>query len=210
MEATHRFEIPRLTHLTLHALPRVLEGMIAPVVVFYAGLALLGLNGALVTAVTWVYGGIVVRLVRRRPVPGTLVLAALGVTARAAMAAVTGSAVVYFLQPTLGTMLVAMAFLASVPLRRPLAAKVATDLVPLPEGFLAHRHVHRLFLRLSLLWSLVFTLNTGLSAWLLFRHSIVAYLWIRTPVVALLGAVAVVISVWGFKRCVRGIAVVGS
>src|SRR5262249_53178643 len=99
MESPHRFEIPRLTALLLHALPRVVEGMIAPVVVFYAGLILLGLNGALVTAVAWVYGGILVRVVRRRPVPGTLLLAALGVTARAALAAVTGSAVVYFLQP---------------------------------------------------------------------------------------------------------------
>ncbi len=206
MEATHRFEIPRLTQLALHALPRVIEGMIAPVVVFYAGLALLGLDGALVTAVAWVYGGIAVRLVRRRPVPGTLVLAALGVTARAAMSAITGSAVVYFLQPTLGTLLVAMAFLGSVPLRRPLAAKVANDLVPLPAGFLADQSVHRFFLRMSLLWSLVFTLNTALSAWLLFRHSIAVYLWIRTPAVALLGATAVVISVWGFRRCVRGVA----
>jgi hypothetical protein len=210
MEASHRFEIPRLTDLALHALPRVFEGMIAPVVVFYAGLVLLGLNGALATAVAWVYGGIAVRLVRRRSVPGTLVLAALGVTSRAAMAAVTGSAVVYFLQPTLGTLLVAMAFLASVPLRRPLAAKVATDLVPLPEGLLANQHVHRFFLRMSLLWSLVFMLNTGLSVWLLFRHSIAAYLWIRTPVVAFLGAAAVVISVRGFKRCVRGVALAGS
>jgi hypothetical protein len=210
MEASHRFEIPRLTHLALHALPRVIEGMIAPVVVFYAGMMVLGLNGALITAVGWVYGGIAVRLVRRRPVPGTLVLAALGVTARAAMASVTGSAVVYFLQPTLGTLLVAVAFLASVPLRRPLAAKVANDLVPLPAGFLAHRQVHRFFLRVSLLWSLVFTLNTALSVWLLFRHSIAAYLWIRTPAVALLGAAAVVISVWGFKRCIRGVAVVAS
>jgi Protein of unknown function (DUF3159) len=210
METPHRFEIPRLTHLALHALPRVVEGMIAPVVVFYAGLVLLGLNGALVTAVAWVYGGILVRLVRRRPVPGTLLLAALGVTARAALAAVTGSAVVYFLQPTLGTLLVAMAFLASVPLRRPLAAKVATDLVPLPDGFLKNQRVHRFFLRVSLLWSLVFALNTALSVWLLFRHSIAVYLWIRTPAVGLLGATAVVISVWGFKRCVRGLAVAPS
>jgi hypothetical protein len=59
-------------------------------------------------------------------------------------------------------------------------------------------------------WSLVFTLNTALSVWLLFRHSIAAYLWIRMPVVALLGATAVAISVWGFKRCVRGIETVGS
>jgi hypothetical protein len=210
METTHRFEIPRLTQLALHALPRVMEAMIAPVVVFYAGLVLLGLRGALVTAVAWVYGGILVRLVRRHPVPGTLVLAALGVTARAAMAAVTGSAVVYFLQPTLGTILVAMAFLASVPLRRPLAAKVANDLVPLPDGFVEHQRVQRFFLRVSLLWSLVFTLNAGLSVWLLFRHSIAAYLWIRTPAVALLGATAVVISVCGFKRCIRGVAALPS
>jgi hypothetical protein len=210
MEASHRFEIPRLPRLALHALPRVFEGMIAPVVVFYAGLVLLGLGGALITAVAWVYGGILLRLVRRRPVPGTLLLAALGVTARAAMAALTGSAVVYFLQPTLGTLLVAMAFLASVPLRRPLAAKVANDLVPLPAAFLAHRRVHRFFLRVSLLWSLVVTLNTALSAWLLFRHSIVAYLWIRTPAVAFLGATAVVISLWGFKRCVRGVTAAAS
>jgi hypothetical protein len=210
MESTHRFEIPRLTALALHALPRVIEGMIAPVVVFYAGLLLLGLNGALVTAVAWVYGGIIVRLVRRRPVPGTLLLAALGVTARAAMAAVTGNAVVYFLQPTLGTMLVAMAFLASVPLRRPLAAKVATDLMPLPDAFLAHRRVRQFFLRISLLWSFVFMLNTALSLWLLFSQSISTYLWIRTTAVALLGATAVLISVWSFGRCVRGVTTAGS
>ncbi|GAA4639845.1 hypothetical protein GCM10023196_103080 [Actinoallomurus vinaceus] len=208
MESPHRFEIPRLTALLLHALPRVVEGMIAPVVVFYAGLILLGLNGALVTAVAWVYGGILVRVVRRRPVPGTLLLAALGVTARAALAAVTGSAVVYFLQPTLGTMLVALSFLASVPLGRPLAAKVATDLVPLPEAFLAHHRVRRFFLRISLLWSLTFTLNTAISLWLLFNQSIGTYLWVRTTAVGLLGAVAVLISVWGFKRCVNRVTAV--
>jgi hypothetical protein len=210
MESTHRFEIPRLTALALHALPRVIESMVAPVVVFYAGLFALGLDGALITAVTWVYGGIIVRLIRRRPVPGTLLLAAVGVTARAGMAAVTGSAVVYFLQPTLGTMLVAMSFLASVPLRRPLAAKVASDLVPLPDAFLAHQRVHQFFLRISLLWSLVFTLNTALSLWLLFSQSIATYLWIRTTAVALLGALAVVISVWSFRRCVRRVATVAS
>jgi hypothetical protein len=136
-------------------------------------------------------------------VPGTLLLAALGVTARAVMAAVTGSAVVYFLQPTLGTMLVAVSFLASVPLRRPLAAKVATDLMPLPDAFLAHQRVRQFFLRISLLWSLVFTLNTALSLWLLFSQSIATYLWIRTTAVAFLGAIAVLISVWSFRRCVR-------
>ncbi len=208
MEPPHRFEIPRVTALVVHALPRIIEGTIAPVVVFYAGLALLGLDGALVTAVSWVYGGITVRLVRRRPVPGTLLLAALGVTARAVLAAATGSAVVYFLQPTLGTMLVAVSFLASVPLGRPLAAKLASDMVPLPEEFLAHHRVRRFFRQISLLWSFTFTLNTAISLWLLFSESIGTYLWARTAAVAGLGATAILISVWGFRRCVRRVTTV--
>ena len=58
--------------------------------------------------------------------------------------------------------------------------------------------------------ALTFTLNTALSAWLLFSHSIAIYLWVRTPAVGLLATAAVVISVLGFKRCVRGVAVAPS
>src|SRR3569833_621571 len=65
MEASRRFELPRLPHLAMHALPRVIEGMIAPAVVFYAGLAALGLNGAIMPSIAWVYGGILIRVVRR-------------------------------------------------------------------------------------------------------------------------------------------------
>ncbi|MFC7733602.1 DUF3159 domain-containing protein [Actinomadura keratinilytica] len=115
----HAVEMPRLTTLLRHALPRFVEGVIAPVAVFYAAFALLGLNGGLAAAVTWVYGGIAWRWWRGHGVSAMLVLAALGVTVRAALAAATHSAVVYFLQPTLGTLTVSMAFLASVPLRRP-------------------------------------------------------------------------------------------
>ena len=186
-----------------HALPRFVEGVIAPVAVFYAALVLLGLNGALVAAVGWVYAGILWRVLRGQAVPGMLLLAALGVTVRAILAAVTGSAVVYFLQPTLGTLLVSMTFLTSVPLGRPLAQKLATDMVPLPEAFLAHIRVRQFFLRISLLWSLVFLVNAAISLWMLFHESIGTYLWVRTPLVAGLGAAAVAVSVLGFRRCLR-------
>lgn len=197
------FELPRLTALLRHALPPFLEGVVAPVAVFYAALVLLGLNGALAAAVGWVYAGILWRVLRRRPISGMLLLAALGVTVRAALTAVTGNAVVYFLQPTLGTLLVSMTFLASVPLRRPLAQKLATDMVPLPEAFLAHVRVRQFFLRISLLWSLVFMVNAVISLWMLFHESINTYLVVRTSLVAGLGAAAVLISVLGFRRCLR-------
>lgn len=197
------FELPRVTALLMHAFPRFLEGVIAPVAVFYAALTLLGLNGALAAAVAWVYGGIIYRYVRGHPVSGMLMLAAVGVTVRAATAAATHSAVVYFLQPTLGTLMISMAFLASVPLGRPLAMKLAKDMAPIPEAFFKHDRVHRFFLRISLLWSMVLFTNVAVSLWMLFNQSISTYLWLRTSIVAGLGAIGVVLSVWGFKRLVR-------
>jgi hypothetical protein len=194
------FEMPRLAAMLRHALPRFVEGVIAPVAVFYGGLLLLGFHGALIVAVGWVYAGVLWRVVRRKPVPGALMLAAVGVTVRAVLAAATGSMVVYFLQPTLGTLLVSMSFLCSVPLRRPLAQKIATDLVPMPEVFLRQQRVQRFFLRISLLWSLVFLVNAAVSLWLLLHQSIGVFLWARTGIVAALGAAAVVVSILGFRR----------
>lgn len=199
----HVFELPRVTALLMHALPRFIEGVIAPVAVFYAALTLLGLNGALVAAVAWVYGGIIYRFVRGHPVSGMLMLAAVGVTVRAATAAATHSAVVYFLQPTLGTLIISLSFLASVPLGRPLAMKLAKDMAPIPEAFLKHARVHQFFLRISLLWSMVLFANVAVSLWMLFNESISMYLWFRTGIVAGLGAIGVAVSVWGFKRVVR-------
>ncbi len=197
------FELPQVKALLLHALPRFLEGVIAPVAVFYAALVLLGLNGALIAAVAWVYGGIAYRYLRGHQVPGMLLLAAVGVTVRAVLAAATHSAVVYFLQPTLGTLIVSMSFLASVPLGRPLAKKLAKDMAPIPEAFLRHERVHQFFLRISLLWSMVLFANVIISLWMLFNESIGMYLWFRTGIVAGLGAVGVGVSVWGFRRCLR-------
>ncbi|WP_243708633.1 VC0807 family protein [Actinomadura sp. GC306] len=197
------FELPKIPALLMHALPRFVEGVIAPVVVFYVALVLLGLTGALVAAVAWVYGGILYRYVRGHPVSGMLLLAAVGVTVRAALSAATGSAVVYFLQPTLGTLCVSMAFLASVPLGKPLAMKLAKDMAPIPDAFYKHDRVRRFFLRISLLWSAVLMANVGVSLWMLFSQSISMYLWIRTGVVAGLGAAGIIASVWGFKRVVR-------
>jgi Protein of unknown function (DUF3159) len=203
LPAHHGFELPRLMPLLRHALPRFLEGAVAPVAVFYAAFALLGLNGGLVAAVLWVYAGIGWRYWRGHGVPALMFLAAAGVTVRAVLAAITGSPVVYFLQPTLGTLVVSVAFLASVPLGRPLAQKLAADMVPLPEAFMNHARVRQFFLRISLLWSMVFLVNALISLWMLFNESIGSYLWMRTSMVSALGAAAVAVSILGFKRCLR-------
>src|SRR5258708_39219697 len=46
----HGFDLPRLPAMLRHALPNFVEGVIAPVAVFYAALVLLGFHGALIVA----------------------------------------------------------------------------------------------------------------------------------------------------------------
>ena len=56
--------LPRLTALVRQAAPRLLEGVVAPLAVFYVALAVLGFKWALALTVAWVYLGVVWRLIR--------------------------------------------------------------------------------------------------------------------------------------------------
>ncbi|MEV8637707.1 VC0807 family protein [Streptosporangium sp. NPDC051023] len=195
--------LPRLTALIRQAVPKLLEGVVAPLAVFYAALAVLGLNGALIAAVSWVYAGVGWRLVRRVRVPGTMVLAAIAITVRALLGLWSGSAVVYFLQPELGTICISMAFLASVRLNRPLAQKLTLDYIHLPSSVLRHERVRRFFARITLLWAFVLLANSSVSIWLLLHESIGTYLLVRTSVVALISGLAAAVSVYAFRRVLR-------
>ncbi|MEU9891738.1 VC0807 family protein [Sphaerisporangium sp. NPDC051011] len=197
------FTLPRITALLRQAVPKLLEGVVAPLAVFYTALALLGLDGALIAAVSWVYAGVLWRVVRRRPVPGTMLLAAIAITARAAVGWWTGSAVVYFLQPELGTICISMAFLASVRLNRPLVQKLTLDYIHLPSAVLRHERVRRFFARITLLWAFVLLANSAVSIWLLLHQSIGTYLLVRTAVVAAISGVAIGISIYAFRRVLR-------
>ena len=204
MKSTHPpFPIPRLAALARHATPHVLEATLIPLALFYGGLQLLGLWAALLAALIWSYTSLLRRIVTRKPVPGMLVLGIVGLTARTGLALVTGSAFLYFLQPTLGTVLVASVFVGSVLLGRPLAMRLAVDFMPLPEALLAHHRVRRFFLRISLLWAAVFMANAGISLWLLVSQSLATFLWTRTVASVVLTGGAIAISTWAFRRCVR-------
>ncbi|MER5424752.1 VC0807 family protein [Streptosporangium roseum] len=195
--------LPRLTALVRQAVPKILEGVVAPLAVFYAALAVLGLTGALIAAVSWVYAGVGWRLVRRVPVPGTMILAAIAITVRALLGLWSGSAVLYFLQPELGTICISMVFLASVRLNRPLVQKLTLDYIHLPTAVLKHERVRRFFARITLLWAFVLLANSAVSIWLLLHQSIGTYLLVRTSVVALISGLAVAVSVYAFRRVLR-------
>ncbi len=203
MIPTSPIPVPRLTALARYAAPHLLEATVIPLALFYGGLQLLGLWAALLAALVWSYTSLLRRLVTRRRVPGMLMLGIVGLTARTALALATGSAFLYFLQPTVGTGLVAAVFLGSVLLGRPLALRLAADFMPLSEALLAHHGVRRFFLRVSLLWAAVFMANAGISLWLLVSQSLATFLWSRTVASVTLTGLAVAISTYWFRRCVR-------
>jgi hypothetical protein len=197
------FEMPRLRTLARHALPKLLETTVIPLVLFGGVLHFFGLWGAIAAGLGWSYAAMLRRVVTRQRIPGLLVIGTLTLTARSVLAFATGSSVLYFLQPTLGTALVACAFLLSVVLGRPLAQRIAADFCPIPPHVMADAHVRRCFLGISLLWAVTCLVNASVSVWLQFTQSIGTYVVTKSLTQAALTVVAVGISVVWFKRSVN-------
>jgi Protein of unknown function (DUF3159) len=196
-------EIPRLHSLARHALPNLVEATLVPLLVFYAALWLVGVWGGLIAALVWSYTAIARRLVAGRPVPGLLALGVVGITARTVVAALSGSVFVYFLQPTLTTVLIAGVFLASVPAGRPIAERLAGDFCPLPAAFCGSPPVRRFFARITVLWAFVQLANAALSLWLLITQPVETYVVAKSVTSWGLTAAAVGLSTLYFKWSMR-------
>lgn len=196
------FELPRLRTLARHALPNLVEGSLVPVGLFLVVLHLFGLRGAMVAGLGWSYAAVLRRVVTRQRVPGLLLIGTVTLTARSILAFATGSSVLYFLQPTLGTALVATAFLLSVAIGRPLAQRLATDFCPIPDHVMADAGVRRCFLGMSLLWAVTGFVNASLALWLQFTQSVGTFVVTKSLASTALTVVAVGISVLWFKRTI--------
>ena len=163
-----------------------------------------GPKGAICIALAWNYSALLRRLWRRERLPGVLLIATLGLTARSALALVSkGSLFVYFLQPSLATALLGGAFLLSIPLGRPLAEKLAHDFVPMPPSFFKRPKVRQLFVKISLLWALVSLANAAGTVALLVNFPIGTYLAAKTGFSAVLTIGAIALSSWWFRRSLR-------
>ncbi|MFI6499975.1 VC0807 family protein [Nonomuraea typhae] len=199
------FVMPRLGALLWHAVPRVLESMILPVALFYAGMLAGGEYAGLGCSAAWVFGGIMVRLVRSSRMPGTVILAGLSLVARVVVTVLTGNFRWFFLPPTCGVFMVSAAFLATARGRRPLAERITLDLVPLPEWVVAHPVLRRFFVRQSLAWGFAQLANGSLTLWTLLSFELGTFLALRTSLVAVLLSGAAAFSVLDFRRCLRAL-----
>lgn len=183
--------IPNVRSVIRHALPNVIEGKLVPLVLFIGCFELTGATWALAVALAWSLGAIAFRAATGRRIPGLVVLSAITLTARTVAALATGSMVVYFLQPTITTFVVAAAFMVSVPLGAPLARKLAYDLLPFDDDTKAHPLVERFFVRLSLFWACTSLVNASITVWLLMSQSTTTFVVVKSVLGPITAAVTI-------------------
>lgn len=183
--------IPNVRAVVRHALPNVIEGKVIPLLLFVGFLELLGTVWALLVALGWSVATVGYRKATRRRVPGLIVLSTAALIAKTIAALATGSMVVYFLQPTVTTVVVGATFLISIPLGNPLAQRLAYDVFPFDDSTKAHPLMRQFFVRLSVLWSFTSLVNASITIWLLLTQSITTFVLVK----AVLGPTTGVVTV---------------
>lgn len=161
-------------------MPNVVEAKLIPVVLFLGLLELAGTRAALVGALAWSLAALARRHRRGQKASGLLVLTTVGLAARTVAALLTGSLVVYFIQPTVATALVGLAFLGSVLLGRPLVERLVLDLFPLDEDTRSHPAIRRFFTHVSLLWAFTSMVNFAITLWVLLSHSPATFVLVKS------------------------------
>ena len=160
-----------------------------------ATVAIAGALGWIVVVTLW-------RSATRRRVSGLTVLSITRLTVRSAIAIAAGSTFVYFVQGSIGGFCLAVAFLGSVLIDRPLARRFARDLCDLPAHFLDRPPVHRTLRRISLMWGLVGIAHAGVGLWLLMNLATSAYVVVNAILSVAVPATTIAISARWFRRAV--------
>ena len=203
MTATATVHLPPLRSLAIGAVPRLVEGVLAPTAIFLLLLHFFGVPVAIVGGFLWSCSVIVVRKMLGRRIPA-LVLVGVGVLlVRTVLSLATGSAFLYFLQPTLGTAAAGIVILSSAVLGQPVVLRIARDFCPLPEDTMSDAHLRRFFLGISLLWGVAQLINAGVTLWLLVSQSVATYVVARTAMSWGLTAAVIGVTVAWFMQVLR-------
>lgn len=202
----HQLVIPTLGELARRAIPQALEAAVVPAVILLVVGNLAGTTAAILAALAWALVAIGWRRATGRRVSGLTILAATRLTLRSVVAIAMRSTFVYFVQPAIGGICLAGAFLVSVVVNRPLARRFAGDFCTMPRRLLHDSRVHRFFRRVSLMWGVVGMLNAGLGLWLLTTQSTDVYVVASTVLSLAVTAGAVAASVLWFRRTAARVA----
>ena len=141
------------------------------------------------------------RIVSGRPIPGLLVLAAVGISVRTVVYLFNSNNFVYFFQPILRAVVTGAFFALSVVVGRPLIARFAADL--LSSEVENRPAVARLFRRLTYLWAAVNGLVAAASLTLLLTVPVGVFAGTETAAVWVITCIGVVLTVSDAVRTAR-------
>jgi hypothetical protein len=190
--------------VTRRMVPYLVEATLIPTILFYTFLVAFGLLGAILAGLVWTYGAVIRRVIRRKPVPGLLVLATLGITVRTIVFMLNENSFVYFIQPIMRTCATAAFFAASVLVGRPLIARFAADFCPLTPEVGQRPAILSLFRRLTYLWAGVNALAALTSLTLLLTVPVPVFVGTATVSAWIITCSGVVLTVSDAVRTARG------
>jgi hypothetical protein len=202
-EEGEHLELPSPSSVLRHACPVVLESVVMPLALFYLVLVTADFRGALIAALAWSYVALGRRLHRGERMSTMLLLGTLLLTVRTAVSFITGSAFLYFIQPTAMTVAVCLVLVGSALLGRPFTQRFAADFCPIGPELLARPRVRRFFIRITFLWATILMVNSGLVLWLLISSPLRAFVLEREALTLSLTAVAIFLSITGFITAMR-------
>lgn len=196
-------EIGALRPALLRGLRLFLETVLVPTALLLVLRHVVGLVPALCAVLGWGVATICVRWIAGHRMPGTLLLCVGLLCARAGASLAMSSALVYLLQPVAGSVLMAVLFLGSAAIGRPITIRLARDFVHLPAALFHRRGVRRVFNQVAWVWGTSRLVDAGMS--LGFLHwGIDAGLLSRGFCSGALTALTIVTcAVWGAKRLRR-------
>lgn len=189
-------EAPRLGAILKHLGLSLLMANIIPGALFYLCLRAGNVWTALIVALVWCYGTMAWRIGTKRRTSALVFVTVIGLTAKTILALASGSTYVYFLQPAVNDGLVALFFLLSLVLSRPIVARLAHDFFPMSDEVAKRPRLQQLFWRLTMLWALICLIKSVVTLWMLESMPLVTFVTIKTiltPTVLVAGAAVTVV-----------------
>jgi hypothetical protein len=201
--AEHVIELGDLRPTLLRGARLLLETAIVPTLLLYVCMLTVGPITGLIAVLCWCVLTVAVRMATVRRVPGTLLLVLTMLAARAGIALALSSVYVFLLQPIAGSMLMAVLFIGSALVGRPITMRLAQDFVHLPDRLVGDERVRRMFVQVSLLWGLSRLIDAGMSLGIL-HFGITAGVFSRGVFSGLLTALSIgVCAYFGWTRLHR-------
>jgi intracellular septation protein A len=204
--AEHRttIHLPSIGSLVRHASRPLLESTLVPLALFWVLFTHAGFAAGLYGALGWSIMAIARRVVLGRKLQAILLVSTALLVVRTVIGLSTGSAFLYFLQPTAQNFAFALALLVTLALDQPLLAKPADDSCAFPESLTGRPGVRRFFRRVSLLWAAVFLVNGATTLAVLATRTVGEFLVVSTAGSYTIVVLGIALSLWWFRRCLAG------